>query len=367
MIARGAALVATMALAGCPGTTQKAVRLGPPEGGNGGGTAPAARAIVTEERTIAVTVSDGLTATLGAALTRPTDGAGPAILIVPGGGDISRKGTRPGDGVDVYRAPVDVSTAWAEAFARRGALVLSWDKRTCGPNDDALCTKNPQDDIDEHGPSALAKDLDAACALMRHEPAYDGRLVLFAHGQAAQVALASTCAKDAAVVVLVAPIPRGVDEVIVAGIKDRAQRIERQAKREPDPATKDALLDKAGQLTSLASTRSAEFASMKAGRFAPTARVGGATLAFWKGWIELTGKTAALVDAVPAKKMVILGADDQQYGDKDRVRIKALAPDAYLEVKGADHHLLSGGRLAPETVDLIGAALDGALAPPPTG
>lgn len=364
MTPRAVAATALLALAGCPGTSSSVVRLGPRDGG---GTTPAARAIVTEERTITVAVKDGVTATLGAALTRPRDGTGPAILIVPGGGDVSRKGTRPGDGVDVYPAPVDVSAAWSEAFAKRGALVLAWDKRTCGPNDDPLCAKNPQDDVDEHGPSALAKDLDAACAALRAEPSFDGRVVVFAHGQAGQVALSSTCAKSAAALVLVAPIPRGIDEVIVAGIRDRARRAEKDASRAPDDAAKEALLEKAGQLTNLASTRAAEFASMKAGRFAPTARVGGATLAFWKGWIELTGKTAALVDAVPGKKLVVLGGDDQQYGAKDRMRIKALAPDAFLEVKGADHHLLSKGRLAPETVDVVGAAIDAALAGPPTG
>jgi hypothetical protein len=193
-------------------------------------------------------------------------------------------------------------------------------------------------------------------------------LVLFAHGQAGQVALSSACAKDAAALVLVAPIPRGIDEVIVAGIKDRARQTEKRAAAAGDEAAKEALLEKAGQLKSLASTRDAEFASMKAGRFTPTARVGGATLAFWKGWIELTGKTAALVDAAPARKLVVLGEHDLQYGDKDRMRIKALAPDAFLEVKGADHHLLTGGKLRQETVDLVGGAIDAALAPAtPTG
>ena len=37
---------------------------------------------------------------------------------------------------------------------------------------------------------------------MRGEPSFDGRLVLFAHGQAGQVALSSACAKDAAALVL---------------------------------------------------------------------------------------------------------------------------------------------------------------------
>ena len=353
-------------LAGCPGTASTVVRLGPDDNGQGGATATT-REIVAEDRTVSVSVADGVTATLGATLTRPKDGKGPAILMVPGGGDISRKGTRPGDGVDVYRKPLDVTTAWAEAFARRGALVLAWDKRTCGPNDDPACTKNPQDDVDVSGPAALAKDVDAACALVRSEPAFDGRIVLFAHGQAGQVALTSTCAKDAAVLVLLAPIPRGIDEVIVAGIKERVRHTEKAAAREKDEAAKEALLEKAGQLKSLAGTRDAEFASMKAGRFAPTARVGGATLAFWKGWIELTAKTAALIDAAPAKKIVVLGEGDLQYSERDRVRIKAIAPEAFLEVKGADHHLLTGGQLSAEAVDLVGQAIDSALAPLPTG
>lgn len=362
-------LLPALTLLGCPATQGRAVRLGPPDEGAGDGGPPREREIVTEERTLSVPVSEGVTASLGALLVRPKEGRGPAVLVVPGGGDISRRGTRPGDGVSVYDKPVDVHVAWAEALARRGALVLAWDKRSCGPNDDPLCAKNPQDDLDAAGPVALAKDVDAACALVRGESSFDGRIVLLAHGQAAQVALSSSCAREAAALVLLAPIPRGVDEVIVAGIKDRVRDVEKDAAATKDPAAQEALREKAGQLKSLAGTREAEFASMKAGRFAPTARVGGATLAFWKGWIELTGKTAALVDAVPAKKVVVLGELDQQYGRKDRVRIRALSPEAFVEVKGADHHLLSGGRLLPGTVDAVGAALDAALAPatPPTG
>jgi alpha-beta hydrolase superfamily lysophospholipase len=363
------ALLAALWLLGCPGTQGRVVRLGPPDEDAGPAGPPQEREILTEERTLSVPVAEGVTASLGALLVRPKEGRGPAILMVPGGGDISRRGTRPGDGVSVYGKPADVHVAWAEALARRGALVLTWDKRSCGPNDDPLCTKNPQDDLDAAGPVALAKDVDAACALVRGESAFDGRIVLFAHGQAGQVALSASCAREAAALVLLAPIPRGVDEVIVAGIKDRARDVDKEAAAAKDPATQEALREKAGQLRSLAGTREAEFASMKAGRFAPTARVGGATLAFWKGWIELTGKTAALVDAGPAKKIVVLGELDHQYGSKDRVRIRALSPEAYVEVKGADHHLLSTGRLLPATVDQVGAALDAALQPaaPPTG
>jgi hypothetical protein len=364
------ALLATASLSACPGTRGAGPRLGrlPTVDEDGKPVEePKPLEIVREDRSIAVpvkTASGDATATLGAVLVKPKDVKGPTILIVPGGGDVSRNGTRPGDGVSKYAKPVDVSLAWAEAFAQRGAHVLSWDKRTCGPNDDPVCAKNPQDDVDAEGPGALAKDVDAACALARAEPDFNGQLVLFAHAQAAQVALASSCAKEASALVLAAPIPRAIDQVIVAGLKDRTASTERAAKDAGDAAARQALLDQANQLKNLAGTREAEFASMKAGRFAPTARVNGATLAFWKGWIDLTARTEDMVEALSCPKVIFLGERDLQYGEKDRLKIRALSPGSFVEVKGADHHLLTNGALLPSTVDAVGAELDKALGVP---
>jgi alpha-beta hydrolase superfamily lysophospholipase len=360
----------------CPGTTGAGPRLRPTPvlgtppvavGEEGKIKAPAPWGFtVHEERTIAVPLGADMKAELGALIVRPREGKGPFILVVPGGSDVSRNGTRTGDGTGLYPVPVDVSLAWADAFAARGAHVLLWDKRTCGPNDDPVCKKNPQDDVDALGPAALAKDVDAACALARAEPGYDGRLVLFAHGQAAQVALSSSCAHAAVAVVLLAPIPRAIDEVIIAGLKDRTTDVEEQALLEGDPAAKQALRDQANQLKNLAGTREAEFASIKANRFAATARVSGATLAFWKGWLDVTARTATLIATVHPPKIVVLGGDDRQYGEEDRGRIRVLAPNAFLEVAGADHHLLTHGALAKETIDVVGAAIDRVLAAPQT-
>lgn len=383
-VVTGCALaVALVVIVACPGT-RGAGRGGPLFGGRGPPRlgappavdekghpveAPPPLKIVREERTILVPLTgegeaEGPKAELGALLVKPSDGAGPTIVVVPGGSDISRNGTRTGDGVSLYAKPVDVSLAWAEAFAERGAHVLLFDKRTCGPNDDPVCKKNPQDDVDAQGPLALAKDVDAACASARSESGFNGQLVLFAHGQATQVALSSQCARDATAIVMLAPIPRAIDEVIVAGLKERTAHIEKKAKGEKDPAQKQALLDQANQLKNLAGTREAEFASIKKDRFAPTARVNGATLAFWKGWMDVTGRTSALIDEVKTPKIVVLGGKDLQYGEKDRVRIRALAPDSFIEVEGADHHLLTNAALARKTVDLVGAALDKVLAVP---
>jgi hypothetical protein len=356
-----ARLLVLLALASCGAAgCRTPARLGPPSDPS----SATAASVVVEPRTITVAVSASTSAEIGAELAHPASGRGPGILIVPGAGDVSRRGLRPGDGVNNYRAPVAVSAGWAKALAARGAWVLSYDKRTCGPNDEALCSKNPQEDLDAEGPAALAKDVDAACALLRQEAGFDGRLVLLAHGQAAQVALSSNCAREANAIVLAAPIPRAVDEVIVAGLKERTASTERLAKAEKAAARRASLVDQAAQLRNLAGTREAEFASMKAGRFAPTARVAGATLAFWKGWIDVTSKTPALAEATPAKKIVVLGGKDLQYAAGDRKRIAALATDGFVELENADHHLLTEGALATDTVDRVGAAIDAAIGTP---
>ncbi len=372
---RAGALLAFVVVAGaCPGTrgasrgTRGPPRFGAPvvvvdEQGEPGQQPRPPTQILRAEHTVIVPLEGG-PAELGALIVRPHEGErGPFLLIVPGGGDISRNGTRSGDGVALYGKPVDVGLAWAEAFAARGGQVLLWDKRTCGPNDDDACRKNPQDDVDANGPIALAKDVDAACALARAQPSSDGRLVLFAHGQAAQVALSSTCAREASAIVLLAPIPRAIDEVLVDGLKDRTLAVERSARQQQDPAAKQPLLDQAHKLKNLAGTREAEFASMKKDRFAPTARVNGATLAFWRGWMDVTAKTPSLVDAVKETTLVVLGGADLQYSEADRGRIRALSPSGLVEVSGADHHLLTHGTLSPATVDAVGAAIDELLAP----
>jgi alpha-beta hydrolase superfamily lysophospholipase len=359
-----ALLCAAVLAGGACNTTKNDTRLGPDPTDTSGG-APKPVEIVREDRVIDVAVTADVHAQLGAQLVHPKDTIGPAIIIVPGANDVSRAGLREGNGVALYPKPgVAVSTAWADALAARGATVLVYDKRTCGPNNDPVCTKNPQDDWDSEGPTALAKDVDAACELMKKEPSSNGRIVLFTHGQGAQVVLSSSCAKTAAAIVLAAPIPRGVDEVMVANLKERLQAAERAVKAEKDETKRAALVEEAAQLRNLAGTKEAEFASMKAGRFAPTAKVLGATLAFWKGWIDSTAKTTALADGVGAPKIVVLGADDGNYAAADKKRIAALASAGFVEVKGADHHLLTDGKLAPTTVDLVGAALDKALGVP---
>ncbi len=277
---------------------------------------------------------------------------GPAVVVVPGGGDVSKEGTRKGDGVVVYDAPTDTGTVWSQALARRGALVVTYDKRTCGPNDVASCKKNPQKDLDDNGPVALAKDVDAACAVARALPGYDGRLILWAHGQAAQVALSSSCAKEAAAIVLLSPVPRAIDAVLVDALTDR----EKAAAREKNA-------DEASKLKNLAGTRAAGFAAMKGGKFAKDARVDGATVAFWQGWIALTAQTPALLAPVKDKVVVVVGTGDLQLSAADREAAQKL-PAKKTVVVDADHHLLIKGELDDAVVKAIADAIDEVIGVP---
>jgi alpha-beta hydrolase superfamily lysophospholipase len=297
-------------------------------------------------------------------LTRADGARGPGVVIVPGAGDVSRDGTRRGDGVITYRAPVDVTRQWASVLASRGAVVLAWDKRTCGANDAPGCTTNPQGDVDARGPEALARDVDAACALVRADPAFDGRLVLLAHGQGAQVALASSCAATAGAIVLLSPIPRAVDSVLVDALVDRQAAAQAAAKTSPSPAEKTRHLDEAARLKNQAGSRAASFASMKEGRFAPDARVDGATLAFWTGWIDLTARTPSLLAPVRDRVVVVVGEIDRQLSAADRAAAAALPARTALVVPGADHHLLVEEQLPPTVTEPLLQAVDALLAVP---
>jgi hypothetical protein len=328
------------------------------------GTPPAPPLIVRREERVVELEVKGAPVRLNATATWPTLDdeviEGPVFLLVPGAGDVSRRGLRRGDGVNAYASPVAVTSTWQDLLGASGASSLAWDKRTCGPNDDAECAKNPQDDLDAQGPVALAADVDAACVVARTLPGFDGRLVLMAHGQGAQVALASTCAKEAAAVVLINPIPREIDAVLVDALLARHTTKQAEAKAAKTPEDKTRLTDEAVALRNLAATRQAGFASMRSGKFSREARVDGATIAFWLGWMELTGKTRDLMAPVKDKTVVVIGNGDAQLGDGDRALARGLPAKKTLVVD-ADHHLLVAGDLQPavglEVIDAVVALL----------
>jgi nucleotide-binding universal stress UspA family protein len=286
-----------------------------------------------------------------------------AVVVVPGGGAVGLDGKRTGDGSHVYAKPVAVAAEWQQALAMRGAGVLTYDKRTCGPNDEAACTKNPELDIDALGPLAMSKDVDAACAAARGQVAANTPLVLVTHGQGGQVMLASACAEQAAVMVVQAPIPRSIDLVLVDALRAREQQALASAKDTTSPEEKEAWRQSAAQFRNQAASKEAGFVSMAAGKFSPTARVDGATIPFWLGWMEATKTNTAFV-AHQRKLLIVVGAVDAQFSPEDRQRQREVPAAKVLYIEGADHHLLTEEVLAQSTIDVVGSAIDQLLAVP---
>jgi len=357
-----ALLALSLLAAACPGAQRRTTRFdprrhhrvttpAPTPGADAEVNEPAPPPLIVrrEERVVEFALNGGLVR-LHATATWPTLDEevieGPVFLLVPGAGDVSRRGLRRGDGINTYATPVAVTSAWQDLLGAAGASSLAWDKRTCGPNDDADCAKNPQDDLDERGPVALAADIDAACAMAPTLPGFDGRIVLMAHGQGAQVALSSACARQAAAIVLINPIPREIDAVLVDALLDRHATKRGEAKAARTPEEKARLTEEAVALRNLAATRQAGFASMRSGKFSPEARVDGATIAFWLGWMDITGRTRDLVDPVKEKTLVVIGAKDAQLGEGDRALARDL-PAKKTIVLEADHHLLVDETLEP--------------------
>lgn len=346
-----------LALAGCPSRQRHVVS--PPAEPEPG--------LEVKREILEVPLEDGQVAQVGADLVRPTHRGGPlpAVVFVPGAGRVSRRGTQRGDGARTYDEPIDVTAAWVRAAALQGFLALTFDKRTCGPSDDPLCRKNPSTDLDEKGPLALAQDIDAACARVEEEPGFDGRIVLFAHGQGVGPALASFCAKRAAALVLIAPIPARIDEVMVEALRHREQRLRKAAGRRAGTPAAEACLIRANQLRNAAASLEHTFRAMEEGAFDASARVQGVPLSFWKGWVELTRRTRSLLEEIGAPRVVVLGGDDLQFAPKHRRQIRAfgeLPGVFFLPIEGADHHLLHDGKLRAATEDAVLGALEQALA-----
>lgn len=311
---------------------------------------------VEEDLTLSVPVDAQTTAAVRAVSLRLDDGdLHPGMVFVPGGGNISRRGTRTSNGTDSYDGPVHVTQELSRYFAAQGFLTLAYDKRSCGPRDDPACDKYPQADIDAEGPAALVKDVDAACAALRADPHADGRIVLYAHGQGAQVALSSTCAKTAAALVLVSPIPRRVDRVMTAALYARAEREHQAAQKSGDKEAAQRALDVKNRAASLDET----FKALAGGKFPEDTRLFGATVRFWKAWVELTGQVPG--EAMPAVPWVVVrGGDDKQFARPDQKQIDAWGSREGaqgLVLEGHDHHLV------PLDEDALGRILEALQTP----
>jgi hypothetical protein len=151
--------------------------------------------------------------------------------------------------------------------------------------------------------------------------------------------------------------------VLVAALKAREQEQLDAIKVTNDAAEKESLRQAASQFRNQAASKEAAFASMAAGKFSATARVDGATIPFWLGWVAATQSLTAFTEARP-RLIVVVGSADGQFAPEDRERQLAVPAAIVLRIDGADHHLLTEQVLAQSTIDVVGAAIDQLLVVP---
>ena len=301
--------------------------------------------------TVTVELPKNNQAKLGAELWFPGRRTSPiepktVVIFVPGSGTVSRKGTQSGDGAVHYQHSVDVNIAWATALAAEGYTSLLYDKRNCSNIHDDICMENSTSDLNQEGPVALARDVDAACQAAKNHLGDDVRIVLWTSDQGTQVALSSRCKNEAALFVFIAPIPYRVDEYWVEGLSSASEKPQNERVK--------------GMLEQKSRSMKATFDSIEAGQFAPTAKIMGASLQFWKEWISLTSQTEVMFQKLSKPVLLIVGAEDGFYNEKalEILQSETNSPEKrLLYLSGADHNLLINNELNTQTADIVLRAL----------
>jgi len=250
---------------------------------------------------VPIKLPDGTILEVQAEVSRPEKKIEPKTLfiLVPGSGNVSRRGETAGDGVDLYVTPVEIYSLWSNILSENGFFVLSYDKRTCNANFNILCKKNPTKDIDDTGVKALAQDLDQIYDFAANKLASNNdrtKIILMTTTQGAQVVTQATCAKKADGIVLLSPIIGDLESVWVEGLM-RAQR------EKNNTTLKNRLLNEA-------ETTKGFFSSLKKNKFPDSAHVHGASIRFWRSWLLSSIDTVGALAALNKNILILLSAND---------------------------------------------------------
>lgn len=299
------------------------------------------------ELSIPITLPDGK-GELNAEVFRPDKKILPKtlVIIVPGAGNISRRGESAGDGVDSYKEPIDVSTIWAKALADKGYFVLSYDKRTCTQKVSTLCKTNSQKDIELEGIASLARDLDQVYQFIVDKLSLKNdkvRLILLTSTQGAQVISLSESAKVASGIVLLSPILGSLEDMWVGGLTKAHE------------AAND--FNRKNRLANQAESMKGFFDSFKAGHFPDTATIRGASAKFWRTWMEASAKTLQRLKEYNRPTLTI-------FSEKDVFKTPAIVSELDKAVKHSksmrakyidsyDRNFVASGTVAPPVIEHV--------------
>lgn len=264
------------------------------------------------------------------------------VILVPGSGSVSRRYEVIDDGVTNYSAKIELYSLWAQALADQGFYVLAYDKRSCTEKINALCATNSRKDLDEKGIAVLARDLDDVYSFARKSAgnSEQWRFIFMGHTQAAQViALTNKKTTKVSGTVLLSPIAGSLEKLQVAGLKRAASQ-----------STAGKKLD----LINKAEKTAAFFVSLMKGLFPKTGTIHGASVNFWKSWIQASENTIKLLSEHNQPTMILLSQKDV-FSPTDTILndIKSAQNKDIFIVKnmaGVDRNFISNNALAKEPI-----------------
>jgi len=261
----------------------------------------------------------------------------PGIVLVAGEGPMSRDGMLAEDATGAYNAPVAVLQDVAEGMSRRGYAVLRYDKRTCTPDINPMCTSAP-----EIATAAawgdLVGDAAAAAKFMATVPDVDSQdIILMGFSQGATVVLdAASQVEGLSEVVLLAGVFDPIDLVM-------ARRIQWRLEAFADTATKeeiDALQKKLSLVES-------GFMAIKEGYMPAEELFFGSTPTFWKDWIAATTMTGQNLQTLNRPLFYLRGASDQNASEADQAGFTAamagLKAHKVIHLSDHNHALVRAG------------------------
>lgn len=240
---------------------------------------------------------------------------GATVIMVPGSGNHPLEDPQSGNGIATYSQTYELGSIWQEYFARAGYNVFAYDKRALA-----------------NSPSDLAVDLDSACAAVIRRFGKNQKIVLWTSEQGTQVVLSSNCKNQAAAIVIVSPIPEAIDSLWTSGLREAG------------------LLDRARSLN-------ATFEAIHNGLFEPDAKIMGASVDFWKNWLELSKKSFKQLEDLKTPILFVLGEKDMLVGRFGRSSLEKLSRGSknkrLLIIPNTDRNLLQKESLSQTSKETI--------------
>jgi dienelactone hydrolase len=237
----------------------------------------------------------------------------PGIVLVAGEGPTSRDGLVGEDATGAYRAPVAVFQDIAEGMSRRGYAVMRYDKRTCTPDINPMCTSAP-----EIAAAAawgdLVGDAVAAAKFMGTVPEVDSQdIILLGFSQGATVAVdAASQIEGLSEVILLAGVFDPIDSVMVRRINWRLEAFaDTYTKEQTDALQKELSLVESG------------FMAIKEGYMPAEERFFGSSPGFWKDWIAATTMTGQNLQQLNRPLFYMRGSLDQDASEADQAGFTA--------------------------------------------